>query len=75
MKDKISYLINKYSAAQMSEDSLNSQNFAEGGVRLKGCHKKGSADKPLVTIITAVFNSEKYVEDTIQSVINQTSMV
>ena len=32
----------------------------------------GSNTKPLVTIITSTFNSEKYIEETIKSVINQT---
>ncbi len=44
----------------------------EGGLRTKGYFKKSYEDKPLISIITVVFNGEKYLEETIQSVINQT---
>ena len=44
----------------------------EGGLRTKGYYKKSFDDKPLISIITVVFNGEKYLEETIQSVINQT---
>ena len=43
----------------------------EGGLRTKGYFKKSLEDKPLISIITVVFNGEKYLEETIQSVINQ----
>jgi glycosyltransferase involved in cell wall biosynthesis len=44
----------------------------EGGLRTKGYFKKSHQDKPLISIITAVFNGEKFLEETIQSIINQT---
>lgn len=44
----------------------------EGGLRTKGYFKKSFDDKPLISIITVVFNGEKYLEETIKSVINQT---
>lgn len=44
----------------------------EGGLRTKGYFKKSFDDKPLISIITVVYNGEKYIEETIQSVINQT---
>lgn len=45
----------------------------EGGLRTKGSFsKKSDSDKPLVSIITIAKNSERYLEDTIKSVINQT---
>jgi len=50
----------------------NSERKDEGGLRTKGYFKKSYDDKPLVSIITVVFNGEKYLEQTIQSVINQT---
>ena len=59
----------------------NPERKAEGGLRTQGYFKRsydeasGLSDNsplPLVTIITVVFNGEKYLEQTIQSVINQT---
>lgn len=44
----------------------------EGGLRTKGFFKKSHNEKPLVTIITVVFNGENDIEETILSVINQT---
>jgi len=44
----------------------------EGGLRTKGYFKKSFEDKPLISVITVVYNGEKYLEETIQSVINQT---
>jgi len=45
----------------------------EGGLRTKGLfNKRSEPGKPLVSIITVCLNSEKYLKDTIQSVINQT---
>lgn len=44
---------------------------SEGGLRTKGFFKQSLSDKPLVTIITVVLNGEKYLEETIQSVLKQ----
>jgi glycosyltransferase involved in cell wall biosynthesis len=44
--------------------------FGEGGLRLKNVFTK-TANLPLFTIITVVKNGEKYIEQTINSVINQ----
>jgi len=44
-----------------------------GGLRTNGLfHKKSNPDHPLVSIITVVRNGEKYLEQTIKSVIYQT---
>ncbi len=43
-----------------------------GGISLQKGIKKSQKDKPLITIITIVFNGEKFLEDAIKSVINQT---
>lgn len=45
---------------------------AEGGLRTKSYFKQSYEDKPLISIITVVYNGEKYLEETIQSVLNQT---
>lgn len=51
--------------------SENKDRNGEGGLRTKGYFKQSLSDKPLVTIVTVVFNGEKYLEETIRSVINQ----
>ncbi|MBE9072995.1 glycosyltransferase [Microcystis sp. LEGE 08355] len=59
----------------------NPERRGEGGLRTKGYFKKsydeesdlsGNLLVPLVTIITVVFNGEKHLEQTIQSIISQT---
>ncbi len=44
----------------------------EGGLRTQGYFKRSLPDKPLITVITVVFNGAKHLEETILSVINQT---
>ena len=43
----------------------------EGGLRLKNVSKNSEINKLLITIITAVFNSEKYLEESLLSLHNQ----
>ena len=50
----------------------NKDKKGEGGLRTKGYFKKSYENKPLISIITVVFNGEKHLEQTIQSVLNQT---
>ncbi|MDA2912730.1 glycosyltransferase [Acidobacteriia bacterium AH_259_A11_L15] len=48
-------------------------NRIEGGLRTKGqFHKKSEPGSPLVSVITVVRDGEKYLEQTIQSILNQT---
>jgi len=49
-----------------------SQILKYGGLETKGLVKKSEPGMPLISIITVVFNGEKYLEETIKSVINQT---
>lgn len=50
----------------------NPNRTGEGGLRSEGYFKKSYRRKPLVTIITIVLNGVQYIEETINSVINQT---
>ena len=43
----------------------------EGGLRIRQYSKKSYKYKPLISIVTVVLNGDKYLEETIQSVINQ----
>ena len=44
----------------------------EGGLRSKGYFKKNGEKTLLVTVVTVVFNDAEHIEETINSVINQT---
>jgi glycosyltransferase involved in cell wall biosynthesis len=44
----------------------------DGGARKRGINKTGLPAKPLITVVTAVLNGERYLEQTIQSVMQQT---
>lgn len=47
------------------------QKQGEGGLRTLGYCKKNQPEKPLISVITVVFNGERFLEDAIQSVIKQ----
>tara|TARA_B100001971_G_C18184752_1_gene534924 strand:- start:383 stop:1228 length:846 start_codon:yes stop_codon:yes gene_type:complete len=50
-------------------DKEGKTNFIQGGLRTKGTIKKKNSF--LISIVTVTLNSEKYIEETIQSVLNQ----
>ena len=60
--------VNKY----QTYPDLTGQRGAEGGQRLQGVHKASQDGAPLVTIVTVCFNSAKTIEQTFQSVRDQT---
>ena len=60
----------KFESILLSPENQSRQ--GEGGLRTKGVLKHSSANEPLVSIITAVYNGEKHLEETIQSIVNQT---
>jgi len=42
-----------------------------GGLRTRGYFKASYPEKPLITIVTVVFNGEQFIENTIQNVLGQ----
>ena len=45
--------------------------LGEGGLRTRGLLKKDHDSKPLVSVVTVVFNGAQHLEETIRSIINQ----
>ena len=60
---------NKFQFRLLQPGGENRQ--GEGGLRTAGFFKHSSPDKPLITVITVVFNGASTIEDTIKSVTNQ----
>ena len=60
-------MLNEFKTFYRYKKNSNTR-FGEGGKRLKKIKKQ---NKPLFSIITVVLNNEKYLEQTIKSVLNQ----
>ena len=52
-------------------NNITKEKKLEGGLRTKGLFKKSSSGKPLITVITAVYNSETHLEESILSLHKQ----
>jgi glycosyltransferase involved in cell wall biosynthesis len=46
--------------------------FSQGGLRLKGVYKSDLPEKPLISIITVVYNARDFFIQTIESILRQT---
>ncbi|MBP2676091.1 MAG: glycosyltransferase like 2 family protein, partial [Deltaproteobacteria bacterium] len=57
----------------MSNSPIHDDNILpkQGGLRTRETGRVFSTGTPLVTVVTVVFNGEKYLEEAIQSVIGQ----
>lgn len=62
--------VTKDKCSGITEPIINTSKLS-GGLRQKGYYKKNCSDKPLVSIISVIFNGEKDLEQSINSVINQ----
>ena len=63
---------NKYETLNFYPLSQNKKRYSEGGLRINSEFKKSLPNKPLITIITVVLNGEKHLQETIDSIKNQT---
>ena len=50
---------------------LSASREGEGGLRTRGLFKQHDTNKPLITVITVVFNGAMHIEKTVLSVLNQ----
>jgi len=70
MKFKI-IMNNKFETLDFYPLSKNKKRYSEGGLRKNSVNKISLPNKPLITIITVVFNGDKYLQETIDSIKKQ----
>lgn len=49
----------------------NSKRYGEGGLRVNGYYKSSKPNQPLISLITVVYNGEKYLQETLDSISTQ----
>ena len=59
---------NKFETLDFYTLSKNKKRYSEGGLRKNSVKKISLPNKPLITIITVVFNGDKYLQETIDSI-------
>ena len=62
---------NKFETLDFYPLSKNKKRYSEGGLRKNSVNKISLPNKPLITIITVVFNGDKYLQETIDSIKKQ----
>ena len=62
---------NKFETLDFYPLSKNKKRYSEGGLRKNLVKKISLPNKPLITIITVVFNGDKYLQETIDSIKKQ----
>ena len=76
MLEKLNLYIVNYYKIKMLKNIFETTNFidnptVDGGLRKKGLLKKDDSENPLITVITVVLNNEKYLEESIKSLHQQ----
>jgi glycosyltransferase involved in cell wall biosynthesis len=69
---KLQPLLVGHHGSKIQSSLFSKTKSADGGLRRSGYFKYTSSGQPLITVITVVYNGDKHLEQTIQSVIHQT---